>query len=78
MASASGQDATSLQTKVTDLEAEVERLRAQLGKAKGVNDVMWETVVQRVIGKGKDNQGPAVNGDSEGEEGARNRKRSRS
>ncbi|KAG2129202.1 WD40-repeat-containing domain protein [Suillus bovinus] len=35
--------------RVTELEAEVENLREQLGKAKGINDVMWETVVQRII-----------------------------
>lgn len=39
----------SLQSRVTSLEAEVSHLREQLGKAKGVNDVMWETVVQKVI-----------------------------
>ena len=39
----------SLQSRVTSLEAEVSELREQLKKAKGVNDVMWETVVQKVI-----------------------------
>jgi len=49
----------SLQTKVTDLEAEVTRLREQLGKAKSVNDVMWETVVQKVI-HGNDNKNQGI------------------
>ncbi|KAJ7089699.1 WD40 repeat-like protein, partial [Mycena belliarum] len=48
-----GQDAVSLQSRVNELETEVARLREQLGKAKGVNDVMWETVVQKVVGQGK-------------------------
>ena len=47
---ASGQ---SLQTRVTELEAEVQKLREQLGKAKGINDTMWETVVRKVIVEGK-------------------------
>jgi len=34
----------------------VGRLREQLGKAKGVNDVMWETVVQKVVGQKKDKE----------------------
>lgn len=29
-------------------------MREQLGKAKSVNDVMWDTVVQRAIGQSKD------------------------
>jgi pre-rRNA-processing protein IPI3 len=49
-------DPLSLQSKVTELEAEVGRLREQLGKAKGVNDVMWETVVQKVVGQKKDKE----------------------
>lgn len=49
-----GQDPIFLQSKVQELENEVMRLREQLGAAKGVNDVMWETVVQRVIKKASD------------------------
>ncbi|KAJ7576887.1 WD40-repeat-containing domain protein [Mycena floridula] len=47
--SLSGQDPVTLQSKLTDLEAEVARLREQLGAAKDVNDAMWENVVQRVV-----------------------------
>jgi pre-rRNA-processing protein IPI3 len=49
--SASGHPSTAvLQSKVAELETEVGLLREQLGKAKGVNDVMWENVVKRVLG----------------------------
>lgn len=43
----------SLQSRLTELESEVQRLREQLGKAKGINDAMWETVVRKVITEGK-------------------------
>lgn len=49
-------DAGSLQSKITELEAEVMQLREQLGKAKSVNDVMWETVVQKVLIPDKQNE----------------------
>ncbi|KIL00758.1 hypothetical protein PAXRUDRAFT_29581 [Paxillus rubicundulus Ve08.2h10] len=42
-----------LPSRVAELEKEVQHLREQLGKAKGVNDTMWETVVQRVLKQGK-------------------------
>jgi pre-rRNA-processing protein IPI3 len=41
---------TSLQSRITSLESEITELREQLGKAKGLNDVMWENVVQKVLG----------------------------
>ncbi|KAI0320863.1 WD40-repeat-containing domain protein [Amylostereum chailletii] len=41
--------AASLQSRVTELEDEVTRLRTQLSHAKGVNDVMWETVVHKMV-----------------------------
>jgi pre-rRNA-processing protein IPI3 len=44
----------SLQTRVTELESEVARLREQLGKAKSINDTMWETVVQRVVAESRE------------------------
>ncbi|KAJ8494375.1 hypothetical protein ONZ51_g2400 [Trametes cubensis] len=54
--SAAGPEAAgvSLQTRVSELEGEVSRLREQLSKAKGINDVMWETVVQRIVAEGKE------------------------
>ena len=36
------------QERVSELEAEVQRLRMLLSKAKGVNDAMWEAVVHRI------------------------------
>ncbi|KAG1759133.1 hypothetical protein EDD22DRAFT_995744 [Suillus occidentalis] len=36
-------------TRIAKLEAEVENLRVQLGKAKGIDDVMWETIMQKVM-----------------------------
>jgi pre-rRNA-processing protein IPI3 len=68
-----------LQSKVAQLEAEVGWLKEQLGKAKGVNDQMWESVVKRVLnsqdtGKGARN----VTGEMDVEEEERSRKRSRS
>ena len=46
----SGQsDTMSLKSRVSDLESEVENLREQLCKAKGVNDSMWDIVMQKLI-----------------------------
>lgn len=68
----------SLQSRVTELESEVARLREQLGKAKGINDVMWETVVQRLIAEGKEEDANAMEQDMvEGGGGGRRRKRNR-
>lgn len=68
----------SLQSRVTSLEAEVIQLREQLGKAKGVNDVMWETVVQKVIphANGKEKKTASV-GDDDEAESERKKKRGR-
>ncbi|KAF8075050.1 WD40-repeat-containing domain protein [Lyophyllum atratum] len=66
-----GTDNLSLRAKVDDLEAEVARLREQLGKAKTVNDVMWDTVVQRAAAVVKDKESV------DGHEGERRRKRGR-
>ena len=49
-----GVTSVSLQSRVAELEAEVGQLREQLGKAKGINDTMWETVVQRLVAEGKE------------------------
>ncbi|KAJ7281918.1 WD40 repeat-like protein [Mycena rebaudengoi] len=69
-----GQDAVSLQSKVNELETEVVRLREQLAKAKGLNDTMWETVVQKVVGQGKDKDAEKPGATSEDD---RSRKRGR-
>lgn len=38
-----------LTSRVSELEAEVAQLKEQLGKAKGVNDAIWQIVVQKVL-----------------------------
>ncbi|KAF9005985.1 WD40-repeat-containing domain protein [Cyathus striatus] len=60
--SGSGPNPTALTSRVGELEAEVESLRTQLSKAKGVNDKMWDTVVQRLIGKDEENGLEEVDG----------------
>ncbi|KAF9258929.1 WD40 repeat-like protein [Marasmius fiardii PR-910] len=73
-----GQDTLTLQSRVAALEAEVSLLRGQLGQAKGVNNLMWENVVQKLIGQAK---GKAVNDlstDADVDDIERVRKRSRS
>ena len=85
-------DSGSLQNKVADLEAEIRQLREQLGKAKHINDTMWETIVQKMVseskGKATSKTGAAANGDfvsldqseetaGEANEGKRKKKRSR-
>nr|VWO94653.1 Chaperone protein dnaJ 2 [Ganoderma boninense] len=81
--SAAGPEANgvSLQTRVAELESEVARLREQLGKAKGINDVMWESVVQRLVSEDKEKKNesevPMVEDEAEHGEGGRRRKRNR-
>ncbi|PPQ62868.1 hypothetical protein CVT24_006266 [Panaeolus cyanescens] len=55
-AATSDSDPVSMKTKLLELEAEVEQLREQLGKAKGINDTMWDTVVQKLAGQNKNTQ----------------------
>jgi pre-rRNA-processing protein IPI3 len=45
----SSDDASMLRNRVADLETEIQQVKAQLGRAKGINDAMWDNVVQRVI-----------------------------
>lgn len=45
----SSNDASILRTRITELENEIQQVKAQLGKAKGINDAMWDNVVQRII-----------------------------
>ncbi|QRV88981.1 pre-rRNA-processing protein IPI3 [Ceratobasidium sp. AG-Ba] len=49
----------AVNSRVTELEAEIARLRADLGKAKGINDSMWEMVVNAVLPKssGEESEG---------------------
>ncbi|KAF8889379.1 WD40 repeat-like protein [Infundibulicybe gibba] len=71
------QDTVSLRTKVSQMESEIEELREQLGKAKGVNDAMWNTVVQRVVGQGKKNMETGQASMDTTEDGNPRRKRGR-
>ncbi|KAH9975991.1 WD40 repeat-like protein [Lactifluus volemus] len=67
--------------RVTELEDEVARLKMQLARAKGINDVMWETLMQNMSAKGKEPaaSGPVPDSDSreEGAAGADGRARKR-
>jgi pre-rRNA-processing protein IPI3 len=75
--SSAATNSASLQSRVQDLEYEVEQLRMQLGKAKGVNDAMWDTVVQRLVDQDKTNGGTSSEASEDPEESKRNRKRGR-
>ncbi|KAH9935059.1 WD40 repeat-like protein [Amylocystis lapponica] len=70
-----GRPGVPLQSRVTELEGEVARLREQLGKAKGVNDVMWETVVRRMVEEGKGGKEQDVKGATPAEDSAENGRR---
>lgn len=69
----------SLQSRVAELEGEVAKLREQLGKAKGVNDTMWETLVKQMVheGKQKNKQSTTDMDVDNAEDGDRRRKRGR-
>ncbi|KAH9002183.1 WD40 repeat-like protein [Lactarius deliciosus] len=59
--SATTNDALSappLDGRVTELEDEVARLKSQLARAKGINDVMWETLTQTAAAQGKELAAP--------------------
>jgi pre-rRNA-processing protein IPI3 len=51
--------AARLDGRTTELEDEVTRLKTQLARAKGINDVMWETFVQNMSAQGNDSEIPA-------------------
>ena len=67
-------DPTSLKSKVSELESEVESLREQLCKAKDINDVMWDNIVKRLVSQVKDPELPA-NGNPESMENDQRRKK---
>lgn len=77
-AGAAQQGGVPLQTRVAELESEVARLREQLGKAKSINDTMWEAVVQRVVAEGKEKaREGAMEVDAEEEGAARGKRQKR-
>ena len=49
MSGTSSDDSVVLKTRIADLETEVQQLKTQLGRAKGINDAMWDNVVQRIM-----------------------------
>ena len=64
-------DPTSLKSKVSELESEVESLREQLCKAKDINDTMWDSIVKRLVSQIDDPEPPTNEIDeSMGEEGS--------
>ncbi|TFY63009.1 hypothetical protein EVJ58_g3496 [Rhodofomes roseus] len=65
------------QARVLELEAEVARLREQLGKAKGMNDTMWETVVKQIVHEKKDKVAANGQAEEDPEEAVRRKKRGR-
>ena len=69
--------AARLDGRTTELEDEVGRLKTQLARAKGINDVMWETFVQNMAAQGKDLEisAPGQIPDSEDTGDGRGRKR---
>ncbi|KAI0272527.1 WD40-repeat-containing domain protein [Gloeopeniophorella convolvens] len=60
--------AAQLQGRVAELEDEVARLKTQLARAKGVNDVMWETVVQNVVAQGREKTSGETSESADGRE----------
>ena len=61
---------------MVELEDEVTRLKSQLVRAKGINDVMWETLMQSVAAQGKEIAAPdQIPADSHEDTNGRERKR---
>lgn len=58
-----------------ELEAEVMQLKEQLGKAKSVNDAMWDSVVQRLMHSGSRDEINEVEKEGNGDLGRRKRSR---
>ena len=67
----------SAQARVAELEGEVAQLREQLGKAKGMNDAMWEAVVKQIVDEKKGGTAANGRGEEDAEEGGRRKKRGR-
>lgn len=67
-------DAPATSAKVRELEEEVQRLKDQLGKAKGVNDRMWEVAVKKVVADARAGEDAGVSDDAQEQ---RSRKRGR-
>jgi pre-rRNA-processing protein IPI3 len=61
---------------MAELEDELAKLKSQLARAKGMNDVMWETLTQSVAEQGKEMPAPGqIPADSHEDTNGRERKR---
>ena len=58
----SGGVPTSTNARVEELEVEVAKLKEQLGKAKAINDTMWQTVVHKLM---EDGEQPTADGEQQ-------------
>ena len=67
-------DPSSLKSKVSELQSEVDSLREQLCKAKDINDTMWDSIVKRLVSQVGDPE-PPTNGVNESMEDQRRKKR---
>jgi len=67
--------AAQLDGGTTELEDEVARLKTQLARAKGINDVMWETLTQSMAAQGKEMPASGQIPDSHEDTDGRGRKR---
>jgi pre-rRNA-processing protein IPI3 len=69
--------AARLDGRAAELEDEVARLKTQLARAKGINDVMWETLMESVAAQGKEMPTSGQIPDSHEDTDGRGRKRGR-
>ena len=53
---------SSKNARVEELEVEVAKLKEQLGKAKAINDTMWQSVVHKLAENGEQ---PSVDGEQQ-------------
>lgn len=69
-------ESSAAKDKISELEAQVAQLKEQLGKAKGINDAMWDSVVQHVM-TGENGKQDKIESTEDGGGDSRRRKRSR-
>lgn len=67
-----GVQSAAAKNRIMELEAEVMQLKEQLGKAKSLNDAMWDSVVQQLVNREGRSEA------EKGEEGNNPRRRKRS
>jgi pre-rRNA-processing protein IPI3 len=76
MGPSSAFESSAAKDKIAELEAQVSQLREQLGKAKSINDTMWDSVVQRMM-NGENEKQKQVESEEDSGGDSRRRKRSR-